>query len=226
MAARNNAVVTEPTERVLVIDRVFNAPRELVFKCWTEPEHLARWIGPRPQQHDSRLRAAPRWKLSHADERTGRPGSLATRRLPRNRSAGADCPDVLLDGCRRQADAARDLADCDVCGSGRPDQADAASGQSSSRSPRAMIIGAAGAARSTNSPNILRRSKGTRSLPKGELSMEHRIATRDEWLAARKLLLAREKEHTRESDELNRQRRELPWVRSKRSTFSTLQPAR
>jgi predicted dithiol-disulfide oxidoreductase (DUF899 family) len=43
--------------------------------------------------------------------------------------------------------------------------------------------------------------------------MEHRIATRDEWLAARKLLLAKEKEHTRVSDELNRQRRELPWVR-------------
>jgi uncharacterized protein YndB with AHSA1/START domain len=47
MAARSNAVVTEPTERVLVIERVFDAPRELVFKCWTEPEHLARWIGPR-----------------------------------------------------------------------------------------------------------------------------------------------------------------------------------
>jgi predicted dithiol-disulfide oxidoreductase (DUF899 family) len=43
--------------------------------------------------------------------------------------------------------------------------------------------------------------------------MEHRIATRDEWLAARKLLLTKEKEHTRVSDELNRQRRELPWVR-------------
>jgi predicted dithiol-disulfide oxidoreductase (DUF899 family) len=43
--------------------------------------------------------------------------------------------------------------------------------------------------------------------------MEHRIATRDEWLGARKLLLAKEKEHTRVSDELNRQRRELPWVR-------------
>jgi predicted dithiol-disulfide oxidoreductase (DUF899 family) len=43
--------------------------------------------------------------------------------------------------------------------------------------------------------------------------MEHRIATRDEWLAARKLILAKEKEHTRASDELNRQRRGLPWVR-------------
>jgi predicted dithiol-disulfide oxidoreductase (DUF899 family) len=37
--------------------------------------------------------------------------------------------------------------------------------------------------------------------------MEHRIATRDEWLAGRKLLLAKEKEHTRVSDELSRQRR-------------------
>ncbi len=42
---------------------------------------------------------------------------------------------------------------------------------------------------------------------------EHKICTREEWLAARKELLAREKEHTRLGDELARQRRELPWVR-------------
>ena len=47
MAAGSNAVVMEPAERVLIIERVFDAPRELVFKCWTEPEHLARWLGPR-----------------------------------------------------------------------------------------------------------------------------------------------------------------------------------
>jgi predicted dithiol-disulfide oxidoreductase (DUF899 family) len=39
-----------------------------------------------------------------------------------------------------------------------------------------------------------------------------RIGTREEWLAAREQLLAREKEHTRLGDELARQRRELPWV--------------
>lgn len=33
--------------REIVITRVFNAPRELVFKAWTEPEHLAKWWGPR-----------------------------------------------------------------------------------------------------------------------------------------------------------------------------------
>jgi predicted dithiol-disulfide oxidoreductase (DUF899 family) len=42
---------------------------------------------------------------------------------------------------------------------------------------------------------------------------ETRIGTRDEWLAARTQLLAREKEHTRRGDELARERRELPWVR-------------
>jgi predicted dithiol-disulfide oxidoreductase (DUF899 family) len=42
---------------------------------------------------------------------------------------------------------------------------------------------------------------------------EHRIASREEWQAARDELLRREKEHTRMGDELARQRRELPWVR-------------
>jgi predicted dithiol-disulfide oxidoreductase (DUF899 family) len=42
---------------------------------------------------------------------------------------------------------------------------------------------------------------------------DHKIGTREEWLAAREELLGREKEHTRLGDELARQRRELPWVR-------------
>ncbi len=38
------------------------------------------------------------------------------------------------------------------------------------------------------------------------------IGTREEWLAARRELLEQEKAHTRRSDELARQRQELPWV--------------
>src|SRR3954452_3093893 len=41
---------------------------------------------------------------------------------------------------------------------------------------------------------------------------QHKIATRDEWLAAREAPVAREKEHTRRGDELAQQRRELRWV--------------
>jgi uncharacterized protein YndB with AHSA1/START domain len=40
-------LVTEPEDRVLKIERVFDAPRSLVFKAWTEPERMARWFGPR-----------------------------------------------------------------------------------------------------------------------------------------------------------------------------------
>ncbi len=40
-----------------------------------------------------------------------------------------------------------------------------------------------------------------------------KIATHEEWLAARGKLLEREKERTRLGDELARERRELPWVR-------------
>ena len=43
--------------------------------------------------------------------------------------------------------------------------------------------------------------------------VDHTIATRDEWLAAREDLLKREKEHTRLGDEIAQLRRELPWVR-------------
>jgi predicted dithiol-disulfide oxidoreductase (DUF899 family) len=38
------------------------------------------------------------------------------------------------------------------------------------------------------------------------------IGTREEWLAARRELLEQEKALTRRSDELARQRQELPWV--------------
>ena len=38
---------TNASERELIITRVFDAPREVVFRAWTEPEHLKQWWGPR-----------------------------------------------------------------------------------------------------------------------------------------------------------------------------------
>jgi uncharacterized protein YndB with AHSA1/START domain len=35
------------SNREIVSTRVFDAPRELVFRMWTEPEHIKRWWGPR-----------------------------------------------------------------------------------------------------------------------------------------------------------------------------------
>jgi uncharacterized protein YndB with AHSA1/START domain len=44
----NMTIYTEG--KVLVMERVFNAPRELVFKAFSEPEHLASWWGPQGWQ--------------------------------------------------------------------------------------------------------------------------------------------------------------------------------
>jgi predicted dithiol-disulfide oxidoreductase (DUF899 family) len=43
--------------------------------------------------------------------------------------------------------------------------------------------------------------------------MQHTVVSQDEWLAARKALLAKEKEFTKQRDRLNAERRELPWVK-------------
>ncbi len=44
--APSSSPAAAPADRVLSITRTFAAPRELVFKVWTQPEHLVRWWGP------------------------------------------------------------------------------------------------------------------------------------------------------------------------------------
>jgi uncharacterized protein YndB with AHSA1/START domain len=41
------ANVTNLATRELTITRVLDAPRSLVFRMWTEAEHMARWWGPK-----------------------------------------------------------------------------------------------------------------------------------------------------------------------------------
>ena len=43
--------------------------------------------------------------------------------------------------------------------------------------------------------------------------LDHHVATREDWLAARKALLEEEKEFTRARDALSVKRRALPWVK-------------
>jgi uncharacterized protein YndB with AHSA1/START domain len=38
--------VTPRSDREVVLTRVFDAPRRLVFEAFTKPEHVARWYGP------------------------------------------------------------------------------------------------------------------------------------------------------------------------------------
>ena len=46
MAAKSTSIL-DPAERELVITRVFDAPRELVFQAWTDARHAKSWWGPR-----------------------------------------------------------------------------------------------------------------------------------------------------------------------------------
>jgi len=41
------AFVAHPSDHEIVISRLFDAPRELVFKAWTEPRHILAWWGPK-----------------------------------------------------------------------------------------------------------------------------------------------------------------------------------
>jgi uncharacterized protein YndB with AHSA1/START domain len=45
VAASTDATATSK-EPELVVTRILNAPRPLVFKAWTDPEQVARWWGP------------------------------------------------------------------------------------------------------------------------------------------------------------------------------------
>ena len=45
MVAKENTV-PDTSDREIVTTRTFDAPRALVFKMWTDPEHIARWWGP------------------------------------------------------------------------------------------------------------------------------------------------------------------------------------
>lgn len=47
MAAKSSAAAAKSTERELVVTRVLDAPRELVWKALTEPARLEQWWGPK-----------------------------------------------------------------------------------------------------------------------------------------------------------------------------------
>jgi uncharacterized protein YndB with AHSA1/START domain len=47
MAQRSEVAAFAPVEPEVVITRVFDAPREVVFEAWINPQHLAQWFGPK-----------------------------------------------------------------------------------------------------------------------------------------------------------------------------------
>lgn len=47
MPIRKDSPAEALAAREIVTTRVFDSPRELVFRAWTDPDHLAQWWGPK-----------------------------------------------------------------------------------------------------------------------------------------------------------------------------------
>jgi uncharacterized protein YndB with AHSA1/START domain len=57
---------TSSVDREIITSRVYDAPRELVFKAWTDPKHIARWWGPNgftTTIHEMDVRPGGAWRF-------------------------------------------------------------------------------------------------------------------------------------------------------------------
>ena len=64
-------ISAEPGSHQITIEREFDAPRELVFRAYTEPELLVQWLGPRQYRMTIdryELRHGGAWRYIHADD--------------------------------------------------------------------------------------------------------------------------------------------------------------
>ena len=79
-----SASATPSSDRELVLTRVIDAPREKLYRCWTEPELMKQWFAPKP------------WTtpVAEVDVRTGG-SSLVVMRSPEGQDM--PCPGVYLE---------------------------------------------------------------------------------------------------------------------------------
>jgi uncharacterized protein YndB with AHSA1/START domain len=62
-------LTTEAADQEVLITRIFEAPRERVFKAWTDPDEVAAWYGPEHMEAPRDriridLRVGGRWELT------------------------------------------------------------------------------------------------------------------------------------------------------------------
>ncbi|HKN01316.1 MAG TPA: SRPBCC family protein [Candidatus Binataceae bacterium] len=54
------------SDREIVVTRIFDAPRSLVFKMWTDPKHITQWWGPNGFSitiHEMDVRPGGEWRF-------------------------------------------------------------------------------------------------------------------------------------------------------------------
>lgn len=74
---RKNSIMENNENRELRITRIFKAPIDLVWKAWTDPEHIIHWWGPNGFTntiHHMDLREGGQWNLTmHGPDGTNYP---------------------------------------------------------------------------------------------------------------------------------------------------------
>jgi uncharacterized protein YndB with AHSA1/START domain len=69
--ANKTEIIADPGKQELFIKREFDAPRELVFKAYTDPDMLVKWLGPKNLKMSIEKNAegaGQPWRFIHSDE--------------------------------------------------------------------------------------------------------------------------------------------------------------
>ncbi len=79
-AIHNNEATNEVTGNEIIMTRLLNAPRELVWDVFTNPKHLANWWGPfgfTITTHSMELKVGSQWLLTmHGPDGTDYPNNI------------------------------------------------------------------------------------------------------------------------------------------------------
>lgn len=71
MGRYRTQITAEPGQQQILIGRMFDAPRELVFEAFTDPKHLVQWLGPRELVMSVDVfepRSGGSWRYIHKDK--------------------------------------------------------------------------------------------------------------------------------------------------------------
>jgi uncharacterized protein YndB with AHSA1/START domain len=64
---QENEIENDTADREIIITRLINAPRELVFEAWTDSKHLDKWWGPNDfttTTHEFEFKPGGTWRLT------------------------------------------------------------------------------------------------------------------------------------------------------------------
>jgi uncharacterized protein YndB with AHSA1/START domain len=77
---KTKETINDTSAREIVSTRLLNAPRELVFEAWTNPEHLIKWWGPRGFSntfHEINIKPGGVWRfIMHGPDGTDYPNFI------------------------------------------------------------------------------------------------------------------------------------------------------